>query len=1012
MGAFGKYSVTNGRVEYLKRKWMIGQTLGVRLPSNGASPHNWVGKILLDSFSSRRRGMFVFTFSRAVYHHLPLKYTHKRRLKNFVYRCLGIYHRAVAGLGRSLTGRSNDWSKPATYTVPKTPRTNSPRAKAPAAPSSGANADGPAISVIIPVYNQLDYTLQCLESIFAAPPASSFEVIVVDDASQDETPSVLSARSDIIYIRQDQNGGFIKTCNKGAAAASGEYLLFLNNDTQIVPGWADELLWTFRNVKHAGLVGSKLVYPDGKLQEAGGIVWNDGSGANFGKGDDPDKPEYNYLREVDYISGASIMVPKSLFVQIGGFDDHYAPAYYEDTDLAFKIRQYGLRVLYQPLSRVIHYEGITSGTDINSGVKAYQVENAKKFYQRWQGELGFQGEPGNMTEQVRDRGQRRRALVIDSFTPTPDKDSGSNDTVQLFRMLDNLSYQTTFIPNDLQYLGSYTEDLQRIGVQCLCAPYIGSVDTHLKKFGKKYDLLVLKRIENASLYMKLARKHCPNAKVVFDTVDVQYIRVERQAEIEGSSILRRQAAQARETELQLMADADATVVLSSAEYEALVNEVPRHKLFLIPFVREAVGRSLGFSERRDLMFVGGFKHQPNVDAVQYFVRDIFPLIKEKLPDVKLHIIGSNPTGDIYRLESEDVIVVGYVEDLGERMERHRISVAPLRYGAGIKGKVVSSLAHGLPCVASPIAVEGMEVELDENVLVGEDPAAFAQAVINLYSDEALWQKLSDNGLDYVESRYSLAAGLVNFGRMLAEIGAPPFHGDCNVCGSEVSFEIESDNFRESLRCPECGASSRIRCLAEGLLREVAKELPAKTIRDLSDTDLDLRILDTDNFSSIRKFLKGRSFYATSAYLPDKKNGQQIGKGAWNVDLMDIPFDDETYDVIVTSDVMEHVRRDTVAHEEILRCLKPGGKYIFTVPYVPGWAETQVRVDTTGDTDIFLMEKEYHGDPLSKDGVLVYRIFGRQLLADLKAVGFSDVKFEQISRPENGIVTGGLWVCTK
>lgn len=972
--------------------------------------------------------MFVFTLSRAVYHHLPLKYTHKRRLKNFVYRCLRIYKRIVVYLKYGFARRPKDWAKrsiPHTTKMPAfVPSGGSDTAiRGAGSPASNDGAlaakssvmergDCPAISIIIPVYNELDYTLRCLDSIFATPPKSPFELIVVDDASQDETQHVLSKRSDITYIRKDENEGFIKTCNSGADAATGEYLLFLNNDTQVIAGWADELLSTFQNVKQVGLVGSKLLFPDGKLQEAGGIIWNDGSGANFGRGDNPDKPEYNYMREVDYISGASIMVPKALFDQLGGFDDFYAPAYYEDTDLAFKTRQYGLKVLYQPLSRVIHHEGITSGTDVHAGVKSYQVKNEKKFFQRWQETLSTHGVPGDTSGDVRHRARRQRALVIDSFTPTPDRDSGSVDTFQLLILLNSLSFQTTFIPNDLEFLGSYTEDLQRIGTECLYTPSIGSIESHLRKQGEKYDLVILKRIENASNYMNVVRKRCPNAKVIFDTVDVQYIRVERQAEIENSSILRRQAGKTKEIELEIIEKADATIVLSTAEYSALSKEMPNDKLFLIPFIRQVPGGLMSFDERRDLIFVGGFKHQPNVDAIEHFVREIFPVVKKRLPDVKLYIVGSNPTEAVCRLESDDVIVVGYVENLAEQMDQRRLSVAPVRYGAGIKGKVVSSLAHGLPCVASPMAVEGMEVEPGENVLVAEDPQAFADAVINLYSDQTLWQRLSDKGLAYVESRYSMSAAQVNFGRMLAKSSAPPFYGECNVCGIATAFEIDSDNFRESMRCPECGASSRTRCLAEGLLRVLPDYAAATTIRELGSGELGLRILDTDNFSAIRKFLKGRNFYATSAYLPNKKNGQEIGKGVWNVDLMNIPFDDETYDVILTSDVMEHVRRDEAAHKEILRCLKPSGKYIFTVPYVPAWRDTQVRVDTTGDADIFLMEKEFHGDPLSKDGVLVYRIFGRQLLSDLKMAGFSDVKFENLYLPENGIIAGGLWICTK
>jgi O-antigen biosynthesis protein len=602
------------------------------------------------------------------------------------------------------------------------------------------------------------------------------EVIVVDDCSSDRTPKFLARCKGLISARNKRNSGFIDTCNRGAELASGEFLVFLNNDTTLTPGWLDALIEVFERDRRAGIVGARLVYPDGRLQEAGGIIFSDGSGWNYGREQQPDSPQYAFVSEADYVSGACLAIRADDFRALGGFDTRFRPAYYEDTDLCFQIRAKGKKVIYQPASVVIHHEGATSGTDESSGAKRYQAINREKFQEKWTAVLAEQPENAPDFERADPvRAQRywrkpKRVLVIDAAIPQPDHDSGSVRMLAMLTLLSEMGYQVSFLPENLQFVNGYSQALQQAGIEVLSAPTIGSIEAWLSEHGPDLDLLMGSRHYVLAPLMDLIGQHCQRALRVFDTVDLHFLREEREAEISGSAERLAQAAATRAQELGLIQATDITLVVSPVEQQLLVELIPGADVRIVSNIHDVHGRGRGWDARQGLMFVGGFQHVPNVDAALWLVEEIFPRIRAEIPDIELHLIGSRMPPQIRDIDQPGVQVHGFVADLDPYLEKCRVSLAPLRYGAGVKGKVNQAMSHGLPVVATACAAEGMFLKHGVDVLVADSAEGFAAEVVRVYGEAELWQRLSEGGLANVAEHFSREAAARALATIDAEVG--------------------------------------------------------------------------------------------------------------------------------------------------------------------------------------------------------------------------------------------------
>lgn len=639
-----------------------------------------------------------------------------------------------------------------------------------------ASSDDPLVSIIIPAYNQFAYTFNCLESLSVNLSSDlAYEIIIVNDASTDDTLEQLATLvKGIKVLTNAENSGFIRSCNYGASQAKGQYLYFLNNDTRILENCLESLLKLIVNNPQVGAVGSKLIYANSKQQEAGGIIWNSADGWNYGRLDSPDEPEYNYVRPVDYCSGASLLVPTELFKQLGGFSQDFIPAYYEDTDLCFAIRELGYQVLYQPQSNVIHYEGITSGTDLSSGIKQYQVINQTKFREKWSKVLTkhLDNDANNVPKAARRLQGNPTILVIDSYVPLYDRESGCVRLLNILKLLLNLGYSVIFFPDNGYPEQPYTSVLQQLGIEVIYGTAQRyNLEEKLIKYLPLIDGVWLCRPELCDKYMDLIRLKT-KVPIIYDTIDLHFLRLKRQKDYLDPSY--QNTSWSWETyqklELNYANQAEATVVVTEDEKQVL-SSLGVKNVWVIPNIHEEIylSEKVAFDQRSGLVFIGSYNHPPNIDAVKWLCLEIMPLVWASRPDITVNLLGSNLKDEVKELASDQVVVTGYVPEVEPYFQKSRIFVAPLRFGAGMKGKIGQSLSLGLPTITTKIGAEGMGLIDHQDVLIADTAEEFAQAVIELYDNMELWQKLADNSLETIK-RYQPATVQNNLQALLSNLG--------------------------------------------------------------------------------------------------------------------------------------------------------------------------------------------------------------------------------------------------
>jgi len=632
--------------------------------------------------------------------------------------------------------------------------------------------DKPRVSVIVPAYNQFELTYHCIASIALAYNSVRYEVILADDCSSDETAKAEEIIGNLSVSRNEENLRFLRNCNHASRFAKGEFIVFLNNDTEVTSFWLDELVGKMDGDDRVGMTGSKLLNADGSLQEAGGIVWGNGQPWNVGRDANGSAPEYNYAREVDYLSGAAMCIRRDLWEKVGRFSEELAPCYYEDTDLAFKVRSAGYKTFYVPHSVVVHFEGQSHGRDVTKGLKRYQVINEQTFRSKWFSDFRSGVSPSMEAVGLeKDRNIDQRILVIDYASPMPNKDAGSYAAVQEIKLMRSLGFKVTFVPENMAHFGKYTTDLQRLGVEVLYAPFYTSVHDVLQKRLREMDAVYITRYEVAEKYLNTIKQNS-DAKVLFNNADLHFLRQLRSALKDGKSQEKmNQILETRKRELDICRQADAILCYNRTEHVVITSHIlESEKLHLTPWVLERKTPGPEFKQRQGITFLGGYNHHPNVEAVEYLAAEVMPLLYQARPDISLSVYGSNMPDSFKAFECENINMVGFADNLDEVYHSYRVFVAPLLSGAGIKGKVLDAMAYGLPTVLTDVAAEGIGLTHGINTLIANTPESIANAIIKVYDDCKLWKKLSENSRDLADEQFSFECGKQRFKEIFSRVG--------------------------------------------------------------------------------------------------------------------------------------------------------------------------------------------------------------------------------------------------
>lgn len=619
--------------------------------------------------------------------------------------------------------------------------------------------DAPQISVVVILYNQAGLTLQCLRSL-ADQQAPAFETIIIDNASGDETGALLDRIDGATIIRNDENTGFLLAANQGAALARGRHILLLNNDAFL---HRDALAVAHRRLAadaSAGAVGGRIVLGDGRLQEAGCMAFSDGSTVGYGRGQNPAAGEFRFVRPVEFTSGAFLMVRRALWRMLGGFDEAYAPAYYEDADLCFRIRKAGFKVVYDPNILVNHLEW---GSAVTAHAATDMMRRNQALFLERHNDLLAKAPLPRDSKPVRDRLaaiSKPRILVLDNAVPHQSGGAGQPRARAMMHALQG--YWCSFLP-----LWTLDEDWRDVYATMPedCEVILGVGASHLEAFLESragfYDILLVSRPPNMAVVgaLKARRpKLFENLRIVYDAEALFALRDVTKAVLSGTPMKRSEIRRRLRSEIALTKDAECVLAVSAREAR-LLRSGGACDVKVLSHAGDCRVTTPDWEARDGLLFVGALNPEtPNEDSLVWFAEDVLPVLNDMLGEkVPVTVVGSCRSDRVAALADGQVRLVGRIDDLDPVYDRARVFIAPTRYGAGVPLKVIEATLAGVPVVSTRFLVRQLDWSNGTEILGEDDPQAFAGAIAQLYRDGNAWAEMRRSAQLRAARQYSQEA---------------------------------------------------------------------------------------------------------------------------------------------------------------------------------------------------------------------------------------------------------------